>query len=405
MPSPWPDTLSLVDSAQPASLWDLDPNVTFLNHGSFGACPVPILHMQSELRARMEEEPVRFFVHELGPLLDEARFTLAQLVGVDPECLAFVPNATAGVNTVLRSLALAPGDELLSTDHAYNACTNALRFVAERARAHLVVAEIPFPIEAPEQVVEAVLGAVTDRTRLALIDHVTSPTGLIFPVAQLVAELEARGVETLVDGAHAVGMLPLDVRRLGASYYAGNCHKWLCSPKGAGILVARADRMHKIRPLIISHGDTQPRPGRSRFRLEFDWTGTDDPTAYLCAARCVSFFEQVVPGGWPTIQRYNHDLAVAAQHHLGDVLAAPVPAPAQMLGSMASIPLPPAAATEGAVTDPLQDQLMEEYGIEVPVFYWPRPPERWLRVSAQIYNRREQYELLGGALQEMLAQR
>ena len=220
------------------SLWRLDPEVLYLNHGSFGACPAAVLRAQSRLRAQMEREPVDFLDGVLAGKLDAARATLARFLGADPADLVLVPNATTAVNAVLRSFALEPGDELLLTTQTYGACRKAADFVAQRAGARLITARVPFPLMSEEEVVAAVLAAVSPRTRLALLDHVTSPTALVLPIERLVGELAARGIDTLVDGAHAPGMVPLDLRRIGAAYYTGNAHKWLCAPTVTG----RSDR-------------------------------------------------------------------------------------------------------------------------------------------------------------------
>lgn len=365
-------------------LWTLDPAVTFLNHGSFGACPAQVQAVAAGIRARIEREPVRFFLGELEALFDEARAAVAVLLGAEADDLAFVPNATAGVNTVVRSLDLSPGDELLTTDHAYNACRNALEHVATRAGARVTVAEIPFPITGPDAVVEAILARVTTRTRLALIDQITSPTALIFPVARLVAELEARGVDTLVDAAHTAGMLPMALDAIGAAYTTGNFHKWVCAPKGAGFLHVRRDRQAGIRPLSISHGANSPRRDRSRFRLEFDWTGTADPTPFLCVPEALRFLASL--GSLPELMRRNHAAAVDARRALCATLRITAPCPDEMIGSMASVPLPLIAAerSEGPF-DPLQEALFTRFGIEVPIFPFPAPPHRVLRVSTPPY--------------------
>jgi isopenicillin-N epimerase len=385
--------------------WTLDPAVHFLNHGSFGATPRVVLEAQSELRARMERQPVRFFMRDLPKLLDASRAALGGLLGADPDDIAFVPNATSGVNTVLRSLALTRDDEVVTTSHEYNACKNALEVSAERAGARVVVADVPYPIEGPEQAVQAVLAAVTPRTRLVLIDHVTSQTALVLPVARIVAELAARGIDTLIDGAHAPGMVPLDLRAIGAAYYTGNCHKWVCAPKGAAFLYVRRDRQAAIRPLQISHGHNSPRRDQSRFRIEFDWTGTTDPTPHLCILHSIEFLSSLFPGGFPEVMERNHQKALAARARLASALGATLPCPDEMIGSIATIPLPDSASggpTSVFNLDPLQDALLDQYSIEVPIIPWPAPPRRLLRISAQLYNTEENYEHLARALTALL---
>ena len=386
--------------------WGLDPEITFLNHGSFGACPLAVLEHQRQLRERMERQPVQFLARELEPLLDEARAELASFLGAAAEDLAWLSNATTGVNAVLQSLAFGPGDELLTTDHEYNACRNALEHAAGRSGATVVVAPVPFPLGSPDEVVDAVLSRVTARTRLALIDHVTSPTGLVLPIERLVRELAGRGVETLVDGAHAPGMLELSLDELGAAYFTGNCHKWLCAPKGAAFLHVRRDRRNRVRPLVISHGANSPRRDRSRYHLEFDWTGTDDPTAWLSVPAAIRFMGGLVEGGWPELRRRNRRLALQARDELCRALGVEPGCPDEMVGSMAALPLPPGApgsTTSALYTDELQSALLRRFQIEVPIIPWPAPPARLVRISAQVYNRPEQYRRLAAALVELLA--
>ncbi len=377
--------------------WLLDPEIIFLNHGSFGACPVPVMEAQQCWRERMERQPLQFLGKDIEELLDAALQGLAKFVNCHWQDVAFVANATTGVNTVLRSLLLEQGDELLTTNHEYNACRNALNFVAERQGVKVVVADVPFPIESESQVIEAVLQQVSPRTRLVLLDHVTSQTGLIFPIAELVQELNQRGIETLIDGAHAPGMIPLNLEELGATYYTGNCHKWLCSPKGAAFLYVRRDRQSVIHPLTISHGANSPRCDRSRFRLEFDWMGTHDLTPYLSVPAAIQFLGSLLPGGWMALMQHNREMAIAARTVLCETLNIAPPCPETMLGALAVIPLP-----EG---DPslLQNALWEQYAIEVPIIPWNRSLGRQIRISAQIYNKPEQYNYLATALEKLLS--
>ena len=400
-------TSSLRQPAANPRLWPLDPKVTFLNHGSFGSCPRAVLAVQNRLRARLERQPVQFLVRELEPLLDEARTALAQFVAADPEDLVLVTNATSGVNTVLRSLRFQRGDELLVTDQEYNACRNALNMVAERDGVRVVVAKVPFPVASAETIVEAILEHVSRRTRLALLDHVTSQTGLVFPLEAIVRALGERGIETLIDGAHAPGMVPLNLKAIGATYYTGNCHKWICAPKGAAFLHVQRDRQQAIRPLTISHGANSPRSDRSRFQIEFGWTGTCDPTAWLCVPESLRFMAGLLPGGWKAVRQRNRRLALAARRLLAKALGTPLPCPDDLIGSLASVPLPDATVVEVAksplYTDPLQDELREKDGIEVPVIPWPAAPQRLIRISAQLYNTLGQYVKLAEALPKRLA--
>lgn len=380
--------------------WLLDPEIVFLNHGSFGACPRAVLEAQSELRARLEREPVRFFVRELEPLLQQAREQVAAFVGARPEDLGFVRNATTGVNAVLRSLRLQPGDEILVTDHGYNACRNVAELVAGLWGARVVVAKIPFPLASEDQVISAVLAAVTKRTRLALLDHVTSPTGLVLPIARLVRALDERGVDTLVDGAHAPGMVDLDVSAIGAAWYTANFHKHTCAPKGAAMLWAREDKQDGLHPAVVSHGYNSPRL-RKRWLEEIDWQGTDDPTPWLCVPEAIRFVGSLVDGGWPQVRARNRALALEGQAILCEALGVPAPAPASMIGTLAAVPLwdgddaPPSSAL---YADPLQTALFDEDRIEVPVPPWPAVPHRLVRISAHLYNEAHEYRALADAL-------
>lgn len=389
----------------PRALFALDSESVYLNHGSFGATPRSVLAVQSQLRERMEHNPMQFLVRAWEPLADEARAALGRFLGAHPDDLAAVPNATAGVNTALRSAEIREGDELLVTDHEYNACANALDAIARERRATVVLARVPFPLRDASEVVDAIVAKVTPRTRLALIDHVTSQTALVLPVARIVSELRARGVETIVDGAHAPGMLPLDLDALGAAYYTGNLHKWVCAPKGAAFLHVRRDLQARTRPLAISHGANSPRTDRSRFRLEFDWTGTSDPTAFLAVPAAIETMAALLPGGWDTLRERNRQLALYGRDRLCEALDVDAPAPIAMLGAMASVPLPPELVMPPSAhepeMDPLQWALLRAHKIEVPIIPWPDGARRLVRVSAQIYNRPEEYDLLASALRAM----
>jgi len=395
-----------------AARWQLDPSITFLNHGSFGACPTAVLDAQRNYRDAMEAQPVRFFTRTAPPLLDAARQSLAHLLHADADDLVFLSNATAGVNAVVRSLRFAPGDELLVTDHAYRACRNVFDYVGQREGVKVNVAAMPFPLRSSDEVVEALLRAVTPRTKLAMVDHVTSATGLIFPIETIVRELQSRTIDVLVDGAHAPGMLPIDLIALNAAYYTGNLHKWVCAPKGAGFLHVRRDRQHLIAPPIVSHGYSVPRPGRCRFHDLFDWAGTLDVSPWLCVKDAIAFLETLLPGGIAALMQHNRELALTGRRMLCDAFHVPLPSPDDMIGSLAAVPLPDDPDPEHGVdpsTSPtpqhaLQTELMNRFRIEVPTYYFPTPPHRLLRISGQIYLHPGHYQALIAALGSLLAE-
>jgi isopenicillin-N epimerase len=381
--------------------WTLDPEVTFINHGSYGACTKIVQARQQELRAEMEREPVRFMGHRTA-MFDKTRASLAPFLGADVTDIALVPNATHGVNAVIRSQRWQPGDQVLVTDHEYNACRNALDFAAERWGAEVVVAKIPFPIEDPQQVVDAMLAAVTDRTVFCLVDHITSPTALVMPLETLVPELKKRGIKVLVDGAHAPGQVALNMKELGADYYTGNLHKWVCAPKGSAVLYVRKELQEDIHPAVISHGYNASTASRSRFLQEFDWTGTFDPTAWATVPVVLESMAELIEGGWPAIMAHNRALAMEARDFLCSAWDQTPTAPDSMVGSMSSIMVPEdiMLSLQKQKTN-LYAELNHQWGIQVPVIPLPDPLGTAVRISAQLYNTMDDYRKLATAVLSM----
>jgi isopenicillin-N epimerase len=379
-----------------------DPRLVFLNHGSFGSCPRAVLDVAQDFRERFERDPIGFVVKELEPGLDAARRAAGEFLGADPEDLVFVKNATAGVNTALASAGLQAGDEVLVTNHGYNACNNAAEAWAARAGGRVVTAVIPFPISGPDAVIGAVLDALTPKTRLAVIDHATSPTGLVFPVAELVKELKARGVLTLIDGAHGPGMVPLDLRALGADYYTGNFHKWCCAPKAVAFLHTAKERQKSTHPLVVSHGANTTRTDRSRYNLEFDWVGTDDFASALSLPFTLSYVGGLMPGGWNAVCAHNRALALEARSILLEAVGGEPACPESMIAGLVAIILPDSKGAQSKpgwpFAEPLYSALREKYGIEAMAIHFPVKPRQLVRVSAHVYNDVSDYHALANAL-------
>jgi isopenicillin-N epimerase len=370
------------------SEWLLDPGVAFLNHGSYGATPRAVLAEQDRWRARMERQPTTFMTFELPQALREAAARLAGFLRCRAEDLAFVENATAGCNAVLNSLPLAAGDEILVTSHGYPAVRKAADHAASRNGAHVIDAMVPFPLSDPQEIVSAVAARLGPRTRLVVLDHITSPTAIIFPVAELIALCHAAGVLVLIDGAHAPGMLDLDIPAIGADWYVGNCHKWLMAPKGAGFIWAAPQRQAGLHPPVISHGY-----GRG-FVAEFDWVGTRDPSAWLAVPEAIEFHLKL---GGAALRARNIGLARESAALLAQRWGTPRGAPDALTGSMAAIRVPghEPATWERALE--LRRKLFDTHRIEAAIT--PFAGAVWARISAQAYNDPEDYRRLGAAFQ------
>lgn len=370
--------------------WDLDPDFLTLNHGSYGATPRVVLAEQDRWRKRMEAQPTRFFFLELPSALREAAGRLASFLGAKAEDVAFVPNATTGCNAVLRSLQLQAGDEVLHVSHVYNAVRNTIAHLTEPAGATVVVAEIPFPRPQAETILRNIEQAITKRTRVAVIDHITSPSGLVLPIADIVRLCHAAGVPILVDGAHGAGQVPLDLPALDPDWYVGTCHKWLSAPKGCGFLYARADRRAGLHPVTISHGYGQG------FTAEFDWTGTTDPSAYLALPAAIEFLERL---GGAALMARNEALVAGAAAMLASELHTEVGAMPEMTGSMASVRLP--LDLESTRSEAVRvRRILQSVKVDSPVH--PLAGGMWLRLSAYAYNEMADYERLAKLLPEAL---
>ena len=381
-------------------MWALDPDTRHLNHGSFGAVLNEVLEFQTEWRRRFEADPSRFVYRELQPAMDRARDAVGDFVGADPAGLVPVRNATTAIASVLRSFEprLRPGDQLLTTAHDYNAVRQTLRFTAERTGADVVVARVPFPIEGPEEVTECVLAAVTPRTRVAVIDHVTSPTALVFPIEDIVAALEPE-IPVLIDGAHGPGQISVALDDLGASWYAGNLHKWVCAPKGAAFLHSRADRIQMTVPAVISHGyNAEVESPEARYHALFDWLGTDDFSAWAVVPDVLRLVGGLEAGGWEGVMKRNHDLVLEGRRIIFGAVGTTAPAPDQMVGAMASVLLQNATGPDpGGELSPMMDDLFDA-GFAAIVLNWPAWPHQLLRISAHLHNTVEDYRALAKAM-------
>jgi isopenicillin-N epimerase len=377
--------------------WLLDPDYTYLNHGTVGAPPLRVLRTQQQLRDEIERRPARFMLRELAgeqpapwrheSRLREAASTVATFLGARPADLVFVPNVTTGTNAVLRSVPLAADDEVVISDLAYGAVGFAAAAIARERGATLRAIELPHPIRSRDSVVQAFAAALTSRTRLVIVDHVTAQTALVMPVAEIAAVCRHRGIPVLVDGAHAPGSLAVDIPALGVDYYSANLHKWAHAPRACGILWAASERQHDLRHPIVSWGSGQG------FLREFEWNATGDPTTYLSAPEGIALLQE---WGFASVLGYIHGLAWEAGQLLTSRWDTTLETPRDMIGSMVTVPLPERSGTGPDDATRLRLALLEDDRIEVQLHAWRG--RLWTRVSVQVYNDRSDVERLADAV-------
>jgi isopenicillin-N epimerase len=376
----------------------LDPDIHFLNHGSFGATPKPIFAAYQDWQRRLERQPVLFLGREIDGLLRQSRQVLGEYLNADADDLVYIPNATHGVNIVARSLVLRPGDEILTTDHEYGACDYTWEFVCKKTGAVYIHQSIPLPVQSGDEIVEQFWQGVTSRTKVIFLSHITSPTALRMPVERICQRGQQAGILTLVDGAHAPGQIPLDLEAVGADFYTGNCHKWLLSPKGAAFLYARREAQPLVEPLIVSWGyhSTAETTTGSRFLDYLQWTGTKDPAAFLCVPDAIRFMKE---HDWEKVRKNCHILLGQTIERICGLtgLEPLYPIDYDFYRQMAIAPLP-----EVKELSMLKACLYDEYKVEVPLIEWNG--RHFVRISVQGYNTQEDVDALLDALCSLLPQ-
>lgn len=368
-------------------------DLMFLNHGSFGATPRVVFEEHVRWQREIENDPIEILARKGTELLDGAKAAIGRWLGMRPVDFGMVTNATEGINAVLRSLSFSPGDELLTTTHVYNAVRQAMKYVAERARAEYREIDVTIPVDSLATIARTILDGLTARTKLLVIDHITSPTALVFPVEEIIRGCAERGVDVLVDGAHGPGMVPIDMERLSPAYYAGNLHKWTCGPKGCAFIWVRPDRQGAIHPTVISH-----HLGKGLAR-EFSWQGTRDLGAWLSVPRAIEFLAGL---GMERVMSHNHSLAVWVNQMLCRrwSVRSISPMDGSMLGSMAAVPLPaPLDRLAEEKVQQLSRRLHDRERIEVPIMSWAG--RNYVRPCCQIYNVADDYQRLAETIERI----
>ena len=380
----------------------MQDGLTQLNNGSYGLTPEVVGVAQRELQRRLEADPVRFFKSDLEIYADDTRQALAKFVRVNAEDLVLVSNGTFAVATVLNNLDLSAGDEILITDHEYMATMNELGKICRKTGAKVVVAKVPFPEVSPEMVIDSVVGAMSDRTKLVLISHIASASAIVMPVKEIVEAAKARGIDTFLDGAHTPGQIDLDIGSLDPTWYAASCHKWLATPKGTGFIYTSPNRQRGFKPMVLSCREHEARDDRKAYLCDFDYVGTNDYTGNLVIPVSIAHMGAQLPGGWDELRKRNHDLVVKGAQLICDAIGIKQRVPESMIGTMVSIPLPGVCEPGELMGEALWDRLYLNHGIQVPIWDLPGVHARVMRVSAQLYNGIGDFEKLAEVLRAEL---
>ena len=369
----------------------LDPDITFLNHGSFGACAKPVYENLLNWQMQMEWEPVHFFEETIFDALKKSRQILGKYINCPADDMVYFPNPTTAINAAARSLKLEPEDEVLSTNHIYGALDRTWKYICNKNEAKFVKADIPFPIQSKDEFLIRFFKAITSKTRVIFLSHITSMTAMIFPVEEVVEFARKNNILSIIDGAHVPGHIPLNIHTLNPDIYTGACHKWMCSPKGTSFLYVKKEMQENIHPLVVSWGWESENPSDSQFLDWHEWQGTRDMSAFLTIPTSVKFMDD---NDWPNVSRKCREMVIQTRNQLLNYLKISPPCPDDWLGQMASIPMPFNDAFE------IKNVLLNKYHIQVPIFTWEG--KVYLRYSIQAYNSESDLEKLLSAIKELL---
>ncbi len=385
-----------------ATHWSMNPNIVYLNHGSFGGTPTYVTNSQRALQTEMEYEAIEYFIDKLPTYLNTSKLALANFVGTDANNIVYTQNTTTGINCILSSMPSQVGDEWLTTNQSYGACVHALKQYAYQKGCTVVTAQIPYPVQNDVEIVAAFEAAITPKTKVALVDYITSATALILPIKKIITLLQSKGIKVVVDAAHAPGMVNFSIDELQPNYFVANCHKWICSPKGSAFMYVAPQHQDDVKPLVISHYNDTAEGTAAHWSNQFMWDGTHDYSTYITVKTALEYMPTLIEGGWAAIKNHNHNLVLTAAHTIANALQVQLPTTDAMVGSIVNIPMPNGKKPKHSFhsNTELKNILFEKYKIEVPIFMYPHAPQQWLRLSAQLYNSMEQYNYLLACLQQ-----